>query len=268
MRKPALAVMVVGVLLGTVVPAAAGGFDTFTMRRTYVAPGETVSWKESIYVNHATGQPEDGPWHAYLRPQSALRRNWGLGEEALKVGTVEVTESDHRRYVDASLTFTVPADTRPGYYTVQVCNAPNCRKSLGALGPTGLGVGRTPVEAHLLRRVERLKSDIFTLRYQQRRAPSTGEVRGMIGTVRAALTDAKAESANATNRLENEIEALDARLARAEEQPLLGPSEWLLIALIALLGVSLFVWRRRGSESAVSKLRSAPRDPEELGRAG
>ncbi|MGH2736661.1 MAG: hypothetical protein ACRDKZ_13860, partial [Actinomycetota bacterium] len=227
MRKLALAVMVVGVLAATVVPVAAGGFDTFTMRRNYFAPGEAVSWEQSIYVKGLKG-PEDGPWHAYLRPERDLRRDWGLDDEAVRVGTVEITESANRNYVDASLNFTVPANTEPGYYGVQVCNEPNCRKWLGALGPTEVGIARTPVEAHLLRRVEWLKSDIFTLRYEQRRAPRTGEVRGMVSTVRAALTDAKAESANATNGLENELAALEARLARSEDQPLLGPSEWLL----------------------------------------
>lgn len=229
MRRTSFLVVAVVVALGVAAPASAGGYDQFFYNRRYFRPGETVHLSQMVYAKSASAVADAGPYRAYLLPET---RRWWRGrpnEAGLPLGQVETEPAKDGDYVRALLTFTVPEHLEPGPYVIEVCDT-TCRRWLGALGPTEIGIAATQVEARLQRRLDHVSRRLDNLHFQASRRGMSGDVRVLTRALGDRL-DALEETLPDLGRL---VERLQARLEEATEQPWYRP--WVSFAGAALVG--------------------------------
>lgn len=230
MRRTSLLLIAVVVALGVAAPASAGGYDQFFYNRRYFRPGETVHLSQRVYAQNASAVTNAGPYRAYLLPET---RRWWRGrsnEEGLPLGEVETEPARDGHYVRAVLTFTVPEHLEPGPYVLEVCNT-TCRKWLGALGPTEIGIAATQVEARLQRSLDHVGRRLDNLHFQASRRGMSRDVRVLTSALGDRLDALEEETLPDLGRL---VERLQARLEESAGQPWYRP--WVSFAGAALLG--------------------------------
>ena len=162
MRSGRVVSLVVSVLvLMTAVPAfaacafgCAGGYDAFSHRTEYLWPGQAVTWSTEAYTDRRSSGPDDGPFFAYLvEPDESTASVPRVGN-GVQLAVVETGPSRNFSF-EASVTFTIPADTPLGRYSVEVCNDP-CTSRLGYFGPTRVKVVSGDIEARLQEQIDEL----------------------------------------------------------------------------------------------------------------
>ena len=267
MRKTVVCAAIVVTALVPSSPALAGGYDTFFDQRRYFRPGETVTLSEEVYVQNAEKVLEGGPYKAFLMPDSYRWWRGARPDNRLLLGTVKPAPTAHDRWVEANLTFTVPRRVRPGHYLLHVCGTPSCR-TLGALGATELGIAATPVEARLLRQIDRLDTRLDGVEFQTRHGQLRRDLSEVIQPVRELVFAQEDDTSATFARLEERVERLQHRVAATERSPWYE-SPWslwagaALLALLAGLGASFAARSREGpgvrDEAAELVQVSAPR---------
>jgi len=123
-RSSALALFgLVGLLLAAR-PASAGG-GSFTFGQASYEPGDRAYAWGDLY--DAQQVREDGPFGAWIVPESDARTFGDVPPGAVYVGDLTLHEGDHpsalRTAAWVEVTFTVP-DLAPGEYTIVECNRP------------------------------------------------------------------------------------------------------------------------------------------------
>jgi len=244
-------VAVVAAVLAIPTGAAANGGAYIEFDRTHYLPGETAVGRAYVFLpREKQGLLERGPFYAFVLPNGiSIREGRPIPGGAIRVGTFSV-EPEKSKSFELSVSFTVP-ELSGDFYSVAVCNDPctvlGFREPLSGL----ISVVQTVREGELLTQQSRLKSRIYGLRRDVRKAGRKGE------EVQAALDASDQEK----SRLAGEVNRLDVELAdaigvaRAEEpapRPLIDV--WVAtVIVIALLGLAgaIAIRRRRPAPMVV-----------------
>jgi len=119
-----MTVGLLGLLMLTAEPAAAGG-SSFTFDRESYRPGDQAFAWSTLYLADST---DDGPYGAWLATVDDAMAIPGIPPDAIYVGDISIHDGPYEpsnvispRH--ARLTFTVP-DLAPGEYTIVNCNRP------------------------------------------------------------------------------------------------------------------------------------------------
>lgn len=209
---------VVTVLLGSALPARAGGWDSLRFRREHYLIGQLATARTEFFAGKLEGSgPLDGrAYYAYLLPSSSDEL-FGMIDaptipaDAIRLGALRVegplTKAGGYRYGIASLTFRVP-DVPSGSYSIGFCDDPCTHGTVGWLAWGYLTIVHTPLEARLLRARDRAQARADVLRRDLRDAErATAAVADRLATklraVRMALrvgTPVPGEPARAVNQ--------------------------------------------------------------------
>ena len=241
-------------VLMTAVPAFAacafgcsGGYDAFSHRTEYLWPGQTVTWSTQAYTDRRSSGPGDGPFFAYLVEPDESTADVPRVENGVQLAVVETGPSRHFSF-EASVTFTVPADTPPGSYSVEVCDDP-CTTRLGYLGPTRVEVVSDDVEARLTERIDNLSQKVD----DQRRSLSVkarGAVRSMSKVLRIEMDLVEEQLDERVSDLAAKVTDLEKRLAsQMEPEEREGVSQSALAGGVVVLLLCAWLLRERARTS-------------------
>ena len=191
-----------------------GGYDAFSYRTEYLWPGQTVTWSTHAYTDKNATGPDDGPFFAYLVEPDKSTARVPRVQDGTRLALVETEPAKHSAF-EASVTFTVPAETPVGSYAIEVCGDP-CSRRLGYFGPTRVKVVSGGVEARLLERIVELSQQVD----QQRRSMGVKDrrtARTTSKTLRAEMEVVKGQLDERISDLETKLTDLEKRLASQSE---------------------------------------------------
>jgi hypothetical protein len=205
-------------VLGSSVPARAGGWDTLRFRRDHYLVGEVARARAEFFAGALKDSgPLDGrTYNAYLLPSSGSEVFGMIFAPRIPAGAVPLgalqvegpfTKAGGYPYGIASLDFTVP-DVPSGDYAIGFCDDPCTHGTVGWLAWGYLRIVHTPLEGRLLRARDRAQARADALRRDLRDAErATAAVANRLATklhaVRMALrvgTPVPGEPARAVNQ--------------------------------------------------------------------
>lgn len=204
-------------VLGPVEAVWAGG-NWIDFNRRYLVAGKKIVGKNRYFDRQDATR---GPYYAYLLPET---RDWTtplrMYRDAHVLGRVDIEWLDTNTQWKGSmrnnpkLTFTgtVP-EVQPGGYLVGICNMP-CTDRLSGIGPTGVSVVSTAVEARLRGKIDRLQFDLDMLQQRARRA-RLRESRELAREIETVESEAAARIAT----LEGRISSLRRSVAEQAKTP-------------------------------------------------
>lgn len=262
MRRCFAAAVLGGVVIavvGSAVPASAGGWDSLQFRRQHYLVGNIATARTEFFAGDLKGSgPLDGrTYHAYLLPRT--RTGFGMidppaiPDGAIRLGALDVQgplmKSDGYPYGIASLTFTVP-DVPSGAYPIGFCDDPCTYGTVGWLAWGDITIVHTSLEGRLLATRDRAKAQIGALRRVLRR--TEGETAQLAERFAVELRAART-AIRASDRVDMAAGGADVRGA-APAEPSDGPPWWLatLAGLaVGALGTWALVGHGRHAREAV-----------------
>ena len=236
------------VLLAPATSARAGGWTTLQPERRDYLPGEQaeLAARFSSRIDYG-GSVEQGPYVAWL-----LRgTSYGIidppriPDGAIRLGVLQLKQpAPDSKWLDASarLSFTVP-NLPSGDYGIGICNEPCMQSGVGDLNGGRIRIVHTPLEGHLMGRVEGLEAEARKARYQLRKSERRLE------EVQSALQTSTREHQAMTGRvseLETQLRAARARLTTNTRPLLPGWAVIVLAGLVVGLVVGSALRHRRG----------------------
>ena len=242
-RRLLLVAMVGASVLVTPIGAEANGGAYLEFDRTYYLAGDTGH--AVTYVSLPASKEhllEEGPFYVFALPGGAsLREGKPIPSAAVRLGTVAVTEEGDA--YEFTTEFTVP-ELDPGFYEIGVCNDPctisGFREALGG----SLAIVETRREAQLLTTNGRLRSQLFGVRREVRRAER--RLTAAEGELEAQLTFGTSER----SELDAEIERLETQLAAARDDAASSGrtpfDPWVVGAILLVTVVAAVLAFRRG----------------------
>jgi hypothetical protein len=143
-------------------------------RRDYL-PGERaeVAARFSSRIDYG-GSVEQGPYVAWLLGGDSygIIDPPRIPDGAIRLGVLQLKQpAPHSKWLDASarLSFTVP-NLPSGDYGIGICNEPCTQSGVGDLNGGRIRIVHTPLEGHLMGRVEGLEAEARKARYQLRKS--------------------------------------------------------------------------------------------------
>ncbi|MEX0755281.1 MAG: hypothetical protein WEA54_00790 [Actinomycetota bacterium] len=252
--RAAVAAAVAGAVLAHAGPAVAGG-SLLETGSTSRAVGETVTARaEFCRRGQYHGTLADGPFFTYLVPEDA-RSGRDPSPDAIAVGELVISEGGECTHI-AQTTFTVP-DVAAGWYAIDYCNDPCTIDGIyEVVHATGFWIADTPAQAAILMRVDRLRTQVDSLRLRARRnrqaAVELSATRRELTDVRSRLEEAQSEATFVEQQL-SDVRRRNIELRSKLDGSLVAPNglaSGLAIALVVLLVVALVLLvRRRGGRS-------------------
>jgi hypothetical protein len=232
--------------------AAANGGAYLEFDRTYYLAGD-----EGHAVTYVSIPPrkehllEEGPFHVFALPRGAtLKEGSPIPPGAVRLGTVSVIEEDESYEFETD--FVVP-DLDPGWYEIGVCNDPctisGFREALGG----SLSIVETRREAELLTANDRLRSQLFGVRREARRAERRlAEAEGELEAQLAFGSEERIELTAEIDRLETQLASARSREAETGRTPF---DPWVVGAiLLVTLAIAVLAFRRRRMLPAMTDL--------------
>jgi hypothetical protein len=248
-RRSLVLIVAVGTLLTLPVEAAANGGAYLDFDRTHYLPGDTGV--ASTYVRIPEKRRsllDEGPFYLFLLPRGvAVEEGKAIPAGATRLGTLEFEQEKGASY-ELYAPFTMPR-VESGYYEMGVCNDPCTITGFREVLTGSVSVVATRREAELLTQNQRLRSRVFGLRREARRAERRLE------QVEAELDAQLAFGSEERQRLSGEIARLQEQLAGARRQvaaaeawPAFDP--WLVGGILLLTAIAVVLAFRRRRLSA------------------
>jgi hypothetical protein len=192
---------------------------------------------EIAYFVYLDDEPYEwtGGWH-------------GPGRDAVRVGTVEVTENGWGgNIVNVRTEFEVPR-LRSGTYTAYFCDW-GCRHIMTDMYPVPFEVVQSPVEARLRARMDRMRHDL--------RSTARGLHRQMGDTTRQAVERDHDIRIDLAQDLDSRAGDLDRRIDKAlgiarDRNALRDSATWFAAGFTAALALAFVVWRRKQARAGLT----------------
>jgi hypothetical protein len=229
-------------------PAGAGGYSSMEWEERYQVVGEVSAGRErdmwfrteEAAQRAVTGETQ---YFVYLDedPYRWTGRWHGPGPEAVRVGTVRVTENNWGGNIaNASTEFEVP-QIASGTYTAYFCDS-GCRHVMGDLYPTPFVVVQSAVEQRLRARMDRMRQELRSTARELRREMGDATRWGV-----ARYRDIRSDLAQDLNSRAGE---LDRRIDRAigiarDRNSLRDAAAWFAAGFAAGIAIAFFIRRRK-----------------------
>jgi hypothetical protein len=245
--KRSLLVMVVlgSTVLAVPTEAAANGGASLVLDRTHYLVGDEGVATAAVYVPVARrGIFERGPFHLFVTQGASLREGRSVPAAAIRIGTFTM-EPAEAGYVELRAPFVVP-NLAAGFYSVELCNDPCTVAGFRDQLFGSISIVATRREAMLLIQNDRLRSRVYGLRQEARKAERRLErVEEDLETQLSFGSSERARLSSEIDRLEARLAATEVDLAAARERPLADP--WVVggIVLLGLVAAALAFRRRR-----------------------
>jgi hypothetical protein len=236
-------------------PAAAGGYSWMDWERRYQVVGgisvgrESDMWfrTEEAAQRAVTGET---PYFVYLDddPYRWTDRWHGPGRDAVRVGTVRVTENNWGgNIVNARVEFEVP-HLASGTYTAYFCDS-RCRHVMGDVYPASFVIVQSVLEGRLRARMEGMRQYVRS---------TAREVRRRMGdTTRQSVDRDHDIRIDLAQNLDSRADVLGRRIDRAigiarDRNALRDSAAWFAAGFTAALALAFVVWRRKQARARLT----------------
>jgi hypothetical protein len=258
-RSVLVLVVSIATLLAVPTTAAANGGASLVLNRThYLAGDEGVATASVFLPAERRGILERGPFYLFLAPRTALREGRPIPEDAIRLGTFTV-EPGKDGWVELRAPFVTPRFDA-GFYSVEVCNDPCTVAGFREPLIGSISIVGTRREAMLLVENDRLRSRLFGMRREARRAERRLEA--VEADLEAQLSFGASERSRLSSdvtRLQGELAAVRSELATARDRDRTSP--WLLGAILLVVGVAAVLAFRRGRTATIGPIEDDVPEP-------